>query len=346
MKMERLSSRNSRRIASWLLACAALAGPGSALADGPSKADLAKARTAFQEGVALAAANNCTAALVKYKEVAQVKMTAQVAFNIAECEERLGKLMQSLGNYRVAVAQAGDDKRAARVMQEAGSRVDALVARIPKLTLTREKGLETATIQLDGSEIGESQLGVAMPLDPGAHVVVAKLQGKEYFHQSVKLAEKETKTFHVKFELPKVRVEVAPTDQPTEPPPPPPKSRVPGIAITAAGGVALIVGLVMLAPRGAAISELDKVCKDGRCPPDAESTASRGKLFTGLTEVLVPVGVVGVAVGIALIATSGPQKAKSDAGDGEKKASFLRSIEVLPAAPGASVGGVSLAGRF
>lgn len=345
MKVPCFSDR-ARRLSAALLATAALTAAGSAAAQEPTKAELAKARTAFQEGVALAAANNCSGALAKYKEVAQVKMTAQVAFNIAECEERIGKLTQALGNYRVAVAQAGDDKKAAKVLQEAGSRVDALEARIPKLTLTRAKGLEAASIQLDGSDIGQSQLGKPMTLDPGAHVVVAKFQGKEYFHENVTLAEKENKTFNVVFELPKVQIEVAPADQPAknDAPPPPAKSRVPGIVLTAVGGVALITGLVMLAPRGAAISDLEKVCKDGHCPPDSESIASRGKLFTGLTEVLVPVGVVSAAVGIALIATSGPQKAKSDSDD--KKASSLRKIEVVPAAPGASIGGVSLMGRF
>src|SRR5262245_36030122 len=71
------------------LSLASLLAGSTALAQDPTKADLDRARTLFQEGVALAAANNCAGALVKYKAVVQVKMTPQVAFNIAECEERL-----------------------------------------------------------------------------------------------------------------------------------------------------------------------------------------------------------------------------------------------------------------
>src|SRR5262245_43631742 len=189
--------------ASLLALTAGLALSAPAFAQEPSKADLAKARTAFGEGVALAAANNCAAALVKYKEVAQVKLTAQVAFNIAECEARLGKLVQALGNYRLAVSMAGEEKNLKKLLVEAGGRVEEIEARIPKLIIKKGPGIETATILLDGTELGQAQLGSPIPVDPGAHVVVGRYQGKEYFHQEVTLAEKANKTFTVQFELPK-----------------------------------------------------------------------------------------------------------------------------------------------
>src|SRR4029079_16534241 len=86
----------------------------SQLAGGPAtaqtKEELDKARAMFLEGVSLAAANNCAAALGKYQAVAKVKMTAQVAFNSAECEERLGKVVSSLGSYRLAASLVDNGK--------------------------------------------------------------------------------------------------------------------------------------------------------------------------------------------------------------------------------------------
>src|SRR5262245_17958093 len=107
---------------------------GASGAEAQTKEELDKARALFQAGVALSAANNCAAALTKYREVAKVKMTARVAFNIAECEERLGRLVQALGDYRVAAAQAQDDKKAKDVLKQLGNRVEVLEARIPHLT--------------------------------------------------------------------------------------------------------------------------------------------------------------------------------------------------------------------
>src|SRR4051794_26090468 len=120
------SLRNGAALLAVAAVAAGLAFSAPALAQEPSKADLAKARTLFQEAVALAAANNCAAALVKYKEVGQVKVTPQVAFNTAECEARLGQLVSALGNYRVAAAKAADDKKATAVLKEVPSRIDDL----------------------------------------------------------------------------------------------------------------------------------------------------------------------------------------------------------------------------
>jgi hypothetical protein len=327
-----------------------------AAAQEPSKADLNRARTLFQDAVALASANNCAGALVKYREVAQIKMTPQVAFNTAECEARVGRLVSALGNYRVAASQAADDKRAVGVLREAPGRIEELEGRIPKLTITRGKGADTAVIELDGSEIGSGQLGSPSPVDPGSHTIVARIGTKEYLHETVKLGEKETKTFDVKISVAAPKIEPgAPEPGPDKPKeePAPPKSRVPGIAVTVVGGVVLITGLALLAPRASDISKLSADCKNGHCPVADQSVGSQGALFGTMAGILAPVGAVGVVVGIVLLARSGGGSAdkKPDAeekkdGDGEKKDAFWRSIQLQPSAPGASVGGLSLTGRF
>jgi hypothetical protein len=349
------SSGARRALAAGLVGVSLLAGP-AAHAQQPTKAELDKARITFGEAVALAAANNCAGALVKYKEVLKVKSTAQITFNIAECEERLGKLMEALGNYRVAASQAANDKKAVTVLKEVGSRIDAIESRLPKLTINRGKGGETATIELDGTEIGQGQLGAAMPVNPGPHVIVSRVGGKEYQRETVNLAEKETKVFDIKLDLPAPKVEKVEETKPDEPPPPPPKSRVPGIAVTVVGVAGVVVGAVGFGLRAGALSDLSSQCdSSNRCfksqQSTVQSTIDKGRLFTGLGEVGMAVGGAGLIAGIALIATSGPQKAKAppaDSAEKEKeKASRQRpSIELVAAAPGASIGGLSLVGKF
>src|SRR6185437_10507697 len=230
-------------------------------------------------------------------------------------EAKLGKLVSALGNYRVAAAQAADDKKAAAVLKEAPNRIDDLVARIPTLTITRSKSAETTTIELDGSEVGTAQIGVATPVDPGAHTIVARVGSKEYLHQTVEVAEKDKKTFEVNVTLPTAHVEPPPPDTPPDQKPDQPqgKSKVPGIAVTAAGGVVTVIGLAMLGPRQSAISKLSMDCNSaGHCPTTDSSTGDQGKLYTGLTEVFVPVGVVTMAVGIALIVKAGSSSTDKD----------------------------------
>jgi len=312
-----------------------------------SKEELDRARVLFREGVALSAANNCAAALGKFQEVAKVKMTAQVAFNIGECEERLGKLIEALGNYRVAASMAADDKKAKDVAAKVGERVEALEARIPKLTVKRGEGADTATIELDGVELGASQISTQLPVNPGSHVVVAKMSGKEYVHETVSLEEKESKTFEVKLDLPPTQVEQPAIEEPKpEPPPPPSGSKVPGAVVLGVGIASGIAAGVFWGLRGGAIGDLDTMCGgDNSCPPAAQDTYDKGRLYTGLAEVTTAVGIVGIATGIVLLVTSGPKKPAAPEGEASS-AQNKRGVRFVSGAPGASVGGLSLVGRF
>ena len=327
---------------------ATLAVSGGARAQ--TKQELDDARKQFQEGMALSAANNCSAALTKFRAVANVKMTANVAFNIAECEERLGKLVSALGNYRLAAAQAQGDPKAKDVASRVADRIDALDARIPKLTIKRGKGADVASIELDGSELGASQLSAATPVDPGSHTVVAKIGDRVYAQDKVILVEKESKTFEVKINAPVAKIEKAPVDEPKiDPvvaPPPTAKSKVPAVVANSVGGLGVILGATFMAVRGGALTDLETKCGgDTSCPPSAQPTADKGRLFTGLAEGAFVVGAAGLVTGIVMLATGGPAKPKPAAAfvglppDG-------RGVRVLTSAPGASVGGLSLAGRF
>jgi hypothetical protein len=336
-------------------------------ASAQTRDELDKARTLFKEGVALSAANNCAAALTKFRAVANVKMTAQVAFNIAECEERLGKLVSALGNYRLAAAQAEGDPKAKDVSTRVWGRLEAVDARIPKLTVQRGKGAETALIEFDGSEVGTAKMSTEFPADPGSHTIIARIGDKEVFRETIVLEEKETKTFEVKIEAPP-----PPIDKPDElnvdkkeAPPDQGRSKVPGAVILGVGGVSAALGVVFMVLRGGTLSELDEKCgKDTTCPRSAEPIVEKGKLYTGLAEASFVVGAAGLVTGIVLLATSGPPapkpapngsalRGRGVAGNGVMIPSSARDhrgdalrIELRPHAPGASIGGLSLVGRF
>ena len=79
------------------------------------KKELSKARANFQRAIELEQAGNYTTALETFRDVGQVRMTPQVRFHIATCEEKLGRLVTALGGYQLAFADAdtvGDDFKA------------------------------------------------------------------------------------------------------------------------------------------------------------------------------------------------------------------------------------------
>jgi hypothetical protein len=320
-----------------------------------SKEELAKARELFQEGIALAAGNNCSGAIAKYKEVARlVRMTPQVAFNIAECEERLGKLVSAIGNFRLAQSQLEDPKARAKA-KDVAAQVDARIAsledRIPKLTVKRGKGAETATLTLDGTELGSTQIGSEMTVDPGPHELVARIGDKEASKKTFTIAEKETQEVEIEVELkPEKPDETTKPVETSAPPPPPPDaggSKVPGIVVLSLGVAVAGAGFVLFfGPRQSTIRELEAVCgADKRCPASAQATADSGRLYTGLAEGAWGVGGAAIIAGAILLATSGGGTKAPDAAALSVPGTSGR-VRWIGAAPGADAGGVSLSGRF
>src|SRR5258706_10828154 len=72
----------------------------------PDAKELSKARAKFQQATELEQAGNYSSALEVFREVGQVKMTPQVRYHIALCEEKLGHLLAALGGYELAADDA------------------------------------------------------------------------------------------------------------------------------------------------------------------------------------------------------------------------------------------------
>ena len=86
--------RSSLILGSLVAVCSV---PSPARADGPAEGDAIKrAREQFGQALSLQTGGDWAGALALLKEVAAVKPTPQVRFNIALCEERLGRLVAAI----------------------------------------------------------------------------------------------------------------------------------------------------------------------------------------------------------------------------------------------------------
>lgn len=311
-----------------LLACAnvVLSAAGPVLAQ-PADEDPAvvKAREQFREGVALMAAQDWTNALAKFKAVGRVKMNAQVAFNIAECERELGKLVSALGNYRLALGKAQEPNAgtgADKIAEVTPARIAELEPRIAKLKVIRKESEPPnpqAIIELDGSELAQTQIDTVIPVDPGERTLRVLVNGKPAKLQRFRLEVGESKEVTVEIPPPDVADPTAPgrtvsTGGPS----------IPGIILVAFGGASLVAGGVFIGLRQQAIGELDDACGgDQSCPPSAQDTYDRGRLMTGLSEVFFPVGAVSVVVGAVLLATMSGSKSAAETTPDSPPVSFL-----------------------
>ena len=326
-----------RRLVGYSLVLSALGSqcfaPATAQAQAPSSDGdgLKRAREQFAQALALQTGGDWAGALALLKEVAAVKPTPQVRFNIALCEERLGLLVAALGDYELAGADAQAQK-IDQVRQEVDARLESLKARIPRVVVKRGAGADSATISLDGVSLGDSVLNSPLPVDPGPHVVDGAAAGFLPFKQSFRVAEQQTETIEVK-------LEPEPAKVPGPPPPPPPAApqtlRTTGFVVGGAGIASLIASGALFYLRHSTISDLDKQCGADRmqCPESAQSTVDRGKLYTTLGNVTLVAGAVGLGVGATLVVLGGHQNTRA-------------SVGLAPGAVGANAGGATLVGRF
>jgi hypothetical protein len=177
--------------------------PAPAFAQDPAASSsaegLKRAREQFGQALALQTAGDWAGALALLKDVAAVKSTPQVRFNMALCEEKLGKLVAALGDYELAAADARAEK-ADQVAEEVESRLESLRQRIPKLTVTRGSGADAAIVAVDGVSVGDQVIGLPMPTDPGPHTVEGKAPGFQPFRKSVRLAEQQSESVEIVLE--------------------------------------------------------------------------------------------------------------------------------------------------
>lgn len=314
----------------WLrpLCLALLLGMGSSteVAQAQDAAELQAARDKFQKALALQTGGDWAGALALLKEVAAVRSTPQVRFNIALCEENLGQLVAAVGDYELAAAdaRAADE---AEVVEQAARRLDELKGRVPKVIVERGANADTATITLDGVALGDQVIGKSMNVDPGPHVITARAIGFDSFRTTVRVDEAETKT---------IVVSLTPIAQPKPAPLPAPAGIAiepsPPVAAYVAGGIgvaSLITAGVMYGLARSADKELQRECDGLSCPEDMRDTKDRGETYTTLTNVGLGVGALGVGLGAVFFFTHD-----------RESASGLR-----PGAPN-SIAGFSYAGRF
>jgi hypothetical protein len=327
---------STRHLISSLTLAFALLG-GALPASAQDAAELKKARAQFQQATELEQARNWTAALQAFREVGQVRMTPQVRFHIAVCEENLGRWVAALGGYELALADA--ERVNPDFQAEVEQNIRNLRGRIPKLVIERGPGAKAAAIELDGVAVGDSSIGVEVPLDPGPHAVTAKAPNHKPFDANVSLKQEETTRLEVTLErLPRETLTPAASGAPPADKPP---SRVVPFVIGGVGIASLIGSGVLFGLRQSTLSDLDKAC-----PARSECTKSKQSRYDDLkfyhygAQITLGVGIaaVGTAAALLLFQRKRPEPAASES-------ARLQLVPSLPVGAGAPLG-ATLSGSF
>lgn len=154
------------------LALALAAAISDAQADVP--ADEAAAQALFDEAKRLMQADRWTEACPKLEESHRLAPGIGTKYNLGDCYEHVGRLASAWAAFMDVAGQTRAKGQRDRE-QLARDRAAALEPRLSRVVVlvppaSRTTGL---VITRDGVVVGEAAWGVAVPVDPGAHVVAA-----------------------------------------------------------------------------------------------------------------------------------------------------------------------------
>jgi hypothetical protein len=150
--------------------------------------DPAAAQALFDEGKRLIAAHDFADACPKFEESQKLDPGLGTLFHVADCEEHLGKTATAWAGFLEVASEAKAQGESARETV-ARDRAAALEPKLARLTIdagasSRAPGF---TLLRDDNPVGAAQWMTAVPVDPGAHVIVARAPSKGTWTLTVNL---------------------------------------------------------------------------------------------------------------------------------------------------------------
>ena len=258
-------------------------------------------------------------------------------FNLARCEEKIGKLVSALGHYRTVLDQYAAKQEENGRTAYARTRIEALVPRLSKLTIVvpqanRIPGLQ---VEFNGKLIDLDNPPEDEYVDPGAYHIVARANGCSEYRLEIKAIAGQQPVM-----IPKLNC--ASGAQVVEKQPMPPTSgsrprRIAGLVLGAVGAVAMATGAGL---GWSARSRWHSTFDDGQCNRATLICTQTGHERTNdarsrgnLASIAVGAGAAVALAGALLWLTARP---------GERE---QRRLQVSPNVDGNRVG-IGLSGQF
>jgi len=284
------------------------------LASVPAHAqDVATADALFRQGLAEMKAGKYDSACPALAESQRLDPRAGTLFTLAECEVGAGKIATALAHYedflsfveRIPKELKG---RQAERVKAAGEQKKKLDAEIPRLTIAVPDPPAGIVVKRDGASLGAVTFGVALPIDPGKHVVSAEAPGRESQEWTVTLARGARETVTVALKAASAKTPPSASTVRTAPPPtatasaaPAAPNRVPVYVAAGVGVVGIAVGAVAGVMAMGKKSTIDDHCPGKICDQEGTDALHSIKTVGGVSTVGFGVGFVGLAVAGVLL---------------------------------------------
>ena len=266
--------------------------------------DAPSAEVLFAHGRDALAARDYERACAVLAESYRLDPAPGTLLNLAACEEERGRLADAWQRFREVVdALAPGDERA----PYAAERANALSRRVPRITLRlNPSSPRGARVWRDDIELGEASLGVAFPINPGAHRIRVAAPDRSDWNLELRILEGSTLDLDVSAGAPLTLK--APSHSP-------PRD---GHVASALGYTLLGLGIAALATGaiagGGAIANkhvINEHCAGDTCDDKGLAAAGQLRSLAMVSTLTIASGVIATGAGGYLILTSASPKASS-----------------------------------
>ena len=348
MRTYRFGVRHSAGVCA-LVATVVFGAPHRAFAQDstPSASDTALARTLGSEGVQLADAGNCAAAIEKLDRAEKLYHAPTILGRLGECQVQVGKIVAGTENLQRVVREPLAPK-APKAFVDAQARaqkvLDNSLPKLAKLKIHVEAPPGTnLSVTQDGEPVSSGALDLDRPADPGPHKVEASAPGFRTAHGETTLAEGGSGQINLRLDPdpnapaatappgaigapPNAGPGAAPGAAPGAPPgyaaaPGAPagaevssggSSKAPAFILMGVGVAGLAVGSIFGAQVLSKKSSLDEICKGGKekCPSSAQGDIDSMNTASTISTIGFAAGGVALVTGvIVLLASKSPASA-------------------------------------
>lgn len=300
-------------------AVVALAAPAHAQR---TAADIESARQAYNDGMALRDKGELKPALEKFRAAHALGNTPITGLELCKTHAALGQPVEArevcLGVARIPLL-AGETPRsqdarveAARVADEVKPRISAIRIKVIGVPDGREP-----SVVVDGAPIPPAALGQPRSINPGAHVITARVGTGVETRAAFDMKDGETRDVELTVAAP-------PPGEPAPAAAPSPFQSDPrreekkgsglvtfgfGVAI-AGGAIGILTGAIALSKKG----DLDEKCVDQGCGREYHDTLDSARSWAGLSTASFIVGGVGATIGfVGMLASGGSTDKRSGA---------------------------------
>lgn len=310
-----------------LCSAAACLSPRVALAQEPSSADRATARTLAQEGYEALRDKDYSTALDRFTRANQLVHAPTLLRDLARAQVGLGRLVDAHETYSLILREGVSEEAPQpwqKAVADAKTELAALAPRLPWITIS-VSGPAHPKVTIDGAPVPESSLGVKRPADPGRHEIRALAAGYYTAKKTVVLQEGET--VNVAFELEDAPPDAAPKNEEeagkvsVATVKDPPWRKPVTIGAFALGGAGIVVGgvagiLAMTKHNQLATDCRDRVCGDAQ-KPSLDNYHTLGMVST----IGFVAGGVATAAGVVLVLVKPQTLVKQEDGPRDQRAS-------------------------